>query len=109
MPELSRPIVHKNSLAILIQNGLGIEAELAKEMPDILPEEWHLSVQTKQAPGTFLISTLGVLKWACSLPAERNCLSNVALILKRPVSVFYLWFFTNCEKGHPPKNDAQLN
>uniref|UniRef100_UPI0032163D15 putative 2-dehydropantoate 2-reductase n=1 Tax=uncultured Draconibacterium sp. TaxID=1573823 RepID=UPI0032163D15 len=35
LPELLRPIVHKNSLVILIQNGLGIEAELAKEMPDI--------------------------------------------------------------------------
>ncbi|MCY1719524.1 putative 2-dehydropantoate 2-reductase [Prolixibacteraceae bacterium Z1-6] len=35
LPELLRPIVHKDSLVILIQNGLGIEAELAHEMPDI--------------------------------------------------------------------------
>ncbi len=35
LPELLRPIVHKNSLVILIQNGLEIEKELAREMPDI--------------------------------------------------------------------------
>ncbi len=35
LPQLLQPIVHANSLVILIQNGLGIEAELANEMPEI--------------------------------------------------------------------------
>lgn len=35
LPEMLRPIVHKNTLVILIQNGLGIEAELARKMPDM--------------------------------------------------------------------------
>jgi 2-dehydropantoate 2-reductase len=35
LPELLKPVVHANSLVILIQNGLGIEEELANKMPDI--------------------------------------------------------------------------
>jgi len=35
LPQLLGPIVHENSLVILIQNGLGIEEKLAQKMPDI--------------------------------------------------------------------------
>ena len=33
LPELLRPIVHENSIVILIQNGIGLEDDLQKEFP----------------------------------------------------------------------------
>ncbi len=35
LPSLLKPILHKDSLVILIQNGLGIEERLAKELPGV--------------------------------------------------------------------------
>lgn len=35
LPSLLKPILHKNSLVILIQNGIGLEEKLATEMPNI--------------------------------------------------------------------------
>ncbi|MFV0593568.1 MAG: putative 2-dehydropantoate 2-reductase [Draconibacterium sp.] len=34
LASLLKPILHKNSLVILIQNGLGVEEKLAEELPD---------------------------------------------------------------------------
>jgi 2-dehydropantoate 2-reductase len=35
LPELLRPIVHQNSIVILIQNGIGLEDDLQKEFPGL--------------------------------------------------------------------------
>ena len=35
LKELLPPLLHKNSVVILIQNGLGLEADLAKDFPDL--------------------------------------------------------------------------
>lgn len=35
LPDLLRPVTHENSLVILIQNGLGMEEELAAQMPEL--------------------------------------------------------------------------
>ena len=35
LPELLRPIVHENSIVILIQNGIGLEDDLQKEFPGL--------------------------------------------------------------------------
>ena len=35
LPELLRPIVHQNSIVILIQNGIGLEEDLQKEFPGL--------------------------------------------------------------------------
>ena len=35
LPELLRPIVHQNSIVILIQNGIGLEEDLQKELPGL--------------------------------------------------------------------------
>jgi len=34
LPELLQPILHKNSMVVLIQNGLGIEQKLAQSLPE---------------------------------------------------------------------------
>ncbi|WP_423126355.1 putative 2-dehydropantoate 2-reductase [Gaoshiqia sp. Z1-71] len=35
LKDLLLPLIHKNSLVVMIQNGLGIEAELEKQLPDV--------------------------------------------------------------------------
>ncbi len=35
LPELLKPILHKNSLVVLIQNGLGVEEKLAEFFPNV--------------------------------------------------------------------------
>lgn len=35
LPELLKPIIHEQSLVILVQNGLGIEERLAQEVPQV--------------------------------------------------------------------------
>lgn len=36
LPEILRPIVHPGSVVVLLQNGLGLEEDLANQLPDVM-------------------------------------------------------------------------
>ena len=54
LPELLNPILHRESLVILLQNGLGMEEDLALQLPDIkLAGALAFIAASKIAPGHF--------------------------------------------------------
>jgi 2-dehydropantoate 2-reductase len=36
LPEMLRPVVHPDSVVVLLQNGLGLEEDLANQLPDVM-------------------------------------------------------------------------
>lgn len=60
LPQLLKPIVHPNSIVVLIQNGLGIEQQLAESLPDTgIAGGLAFICAQKNSPGTISHLDLG--------------------------------------------------
>ena len=78
LPQLLKPIVHSESLIVLIQNGLGVEEELAKFMPQLnIAGGLAFICSHKVGPGHIQHLDLGKLVLGMHSPNGQEMLSQV--------------------------------
>lgn len=71
LPELLRPIIHENSVVVLIQNGIGLEDDCRRSFPGYpsLPD-WHSSVRQRSVPAISTTNVTVASIWA-TIPVLR--------------------------------------
>lgn len=73
LPSMLRPIIHKDTVVVLIQNGLGMEQTLSEQMPGIaIVGATAFICTTKVGPGHIHHAEYGTITLA---PYSRNCTS----------------------------------
>lgn len=79
LPEILRPILHEKSVVVLIQNGMGMEQELAKQFPNTaIVGATAFICTTKIAPGHIHHAEYGALTLAKYCGQCDDCIQQIA-------------------------------